>query len=73
MNIEGDNMIDTLPHVYAKDVLLEGEADEYAQIINAYPICHRDCVEILRWAARLKGDGLSNEIIINRLMRREGF
>lgn len=66
-------MIDTLPDAYAKDILFEGEADEYAQIINAYPICHQDCVEILRWVARLKGDGLSNEMIINRLMGREGF
>ncbi|ALS22184.1 hypothetical protein [Paenibacillus naphthalenovorans] len=66
-------MIDSLPSVYAKDVLFDGEVDEYTQILNAYPISHQDSIEILRWVARLKGNGLSNDMIINRLMRRGKF
>ncbi|MFD0587693.1 hypothetical protein ACFQZE_06735 [Paenibacillus sp. GCM10027627] len=41
-------LIKDLPEAKASKVLFEGEADEYAQIINAYPICHDDCMQILR-------------------------
>lgn len=52
----------------ANKVLFEGEADEYAGIIAHYPICHDDCMDILRVAAKLKSVGLSNQKIIERMM-----
>ncbi|MNH75634.1 hypothetical protein D3C73_278830 [compost metagenome] len=52
----------------ANEVLFEGEADEYAGIIAYYPICHDDCMEILRHAARLKSVGFSNKKIIERMI-----
>jgi hypothetical protein len=55
----------------AEKVLFKGEDDEYASIINDYPICHDDCIDILKVAARLKSIGYSNELIISRMERRE--
>lgn len=54
--------------VKAEEVLFEGQADEYAQMIASYPMCHEDCIEILRVVAKFKSDGISNETIINRLL-----
>lgn len=54
----------------AEKVLFEGEADEYALIIKDYPICHNDCMEILKAAALLKGSGFSNKLILDRLLNR---
>lgn len=54
----------------AKKVLFEGEADEYAAIINDYPISHDDCLEILKVVAKLKSVGYSNELIIERMRRK---
>ncbi|MBX4152225.1 hypothetical protein [Paenibacillus lautus] len=52
----------------ASKVLFDGEADEYAGILAHYPICHDDCIEILRHVARLKSVGFSNEKIIERML-----
>lgn len=54
----------------SEKVLFDGEADDYAAIINDYPICHDDCVKILKTAARLKSVGYSNEQIIERMTHR---
>lgn len=54
----------------AKQVLFEGEYDEYASIIDNHPICHDDCIEILKVVAKMKTMGLSNELIISRLRRK---
>lgn len=51
----------------AEKVLFEGEADEYASIINYFPISHDDCITILKVAAKLKSVGFSNEFIIQRM------
>lgn len=61
----GVNMIKGL----ADKVLFEGEADEYAEIIDLNVICHDDCMEILRVVASLKNKGKSNKIIIDKLMQ----
>ncbi|MFS0643738.1 hypothetical protein [Siminovitchia sp. 179-K 8D1 HS] len=53
----------------ASKVLFEGQADEYAEIINHNAICHEDCVEVLKAVAKLKNTGHSNESIINKLLR----
>lgn len=52
---------------FAKKVLFEGEADEYASIINDNPISHDDCIKILKAVAKLKRLGYSNKLIIDRL------
>jgi hypothetical protein len=55
-------------NISAKEVLFEGQADEYAQIIASYPICHEDCIEILKVVALIKNNrGCSNEQITNKL------
>lgn len=54
----------------AEKVLFEGEADNYAAIINDYAISHNDCMEILKVVARLKNVGYSNDLIIARLTRK---
>lgn len=54
----------------AMDVLFEGEADEYADILAHYPICHDDCIDILKVAAKLKSIGFSNQKIIERMMQK---
>ncbi|QRV11391.1 hypothetical protein JR311_20430 (plasmid) [Bacillus velezensis] len=53
----------------AEKILFEGEADEYASIIENNQISHDDCIEILKAVAKLKGTGLSNKILIDRLTR----
>jgi hypothetical protein len=55
----------------ANKVLFEGEIDEYASIINDYPISHDDCIKILKLAAKLKNVGYSTEMIMDRLIRRD--
>lgn len=54
----------------ATSILFEGEADEYASVINDYPISHKDCLEILKAAAVLKGKGISTEVLIDRMIRK---
>lgn len=51
----------------AEKVLFDGEADEYASIINDYPISHNDCITILKVAAKLKRLGYSNDLLIERM------
>lgn len=51
----------------ADKVLFEGEADEFAEIINLNAICHDDCMEILKVVASLKNEGKSNKNIIDTL------
>ncbi|MGM1044801.1 MAG: hypothetical protein ACQEXX_01505 [Bacillota bacterium] len=48
--------------------LLDSEIKEYVDILTHYPICHDDCIEILKFAARLKSIGFSNQKIIERMM-----
>lgn len=38
----------------SKEILFEGEADEYAQIISRYPISHDDCIAVLKVIAEVK-------------------
>lgn len=58
--------MDSLDRI-ANKVLFEGESDEYAAIINDYPISHDECIKILKVAARLKSVGYSSEMIIDKL------
>lgn len=53
--------------VKAKDVLFKNQDDEYAQIIASYPICHEDCIEILKVAALLKDRGLDTITITAKM------
>ncbi|MCY7911204.1 hypothetical protein MOB65_20320 [Bacillus inaquosorum] len=53
----------------AEKILFEGQAAEYASIIENNTISHEDCIEILKVVAKLKGLGYSNKLLIDRLTR----
>lgn len=53
----------------AGKILFEGQAAEYASMIENNSISHDDCIEILKVVVKLKGLGCSNKLLIDRLIR----